>query len=224
MKKIIQLNDIYHPQDSVSHGQVKGYDASGNKVFDKSNMIVKAGRNKIKSSVLTSFLSNAKIFVSNQGTMPSSYDMVAIKDGSDYKLGRLSVNSDGTTTSAKLNDVALTILEDSKVSIDAAPILSKSGDGYLMVDGELYYDNGSNKVQYANNLVASNYEVPAALKDFVRVVLDIDCDAGDDSFSISDLGILIPNGSDLQLFSRVCFDRVAVDENNSYKLIYYIYF
>ena len=193
--KIICLNDKYKPQDRVSHGKVKCFDQSGNKVFDNSNMIVATGRSAIRKQCFDNILFDKKskvnrcrIYVGNNGTIPTNYDMkFPLENGGVYE-------------------------EITSTEIGAGPVFSKSIDGKLVKDGQVteYEDTADNRALLADP------DNP----DFVRTVITIPR-RDDNQKEISDLCIVQSDG---KLFSRVCFDQIRLDNNNAYKLIYFIYF
>ena len=193
--KIICLNDKYKPQDRVSHGKVKCFDQSGNKVFDNSNMIVATGRSAIRKQCFDYILFDKKskvnrcrIYVGNNGTIPTNYNMTfPLENGGIYE-------------------------EITSTEIGAGPVFSKSIDGKLVKDGQVteYEDNAENRALLADP------DNP----DFVRTVITIPR-RDDNQKEISDLCIVQSDG---KLFSRVCFDQIRLDNNNAYKLIYFIYF
>lgn len=186
--KIICLNDKYKPQDRVSQGKVKCFDQSGNKIFDKSNMIVATGRSAIRNICLTNILKKCKVYVGNTGTVPTSYNTAF--NASGYE----EIGSNRT----------------SKV-IGAPAEIERGIDGLLIKDGQ---PTGLPDTTDNRNTL-KDPENP----DFVRIVINIQ--TRNESKDISDLCIVQSNGN---LFSRVCFDKIHLDNNNSYKLIYFIYF
>lgn len=206
--KIICLNDKYKPQDRVSQGKVKCFDQSGNKIFDKSNMIVATGRSAIRNICLTNILQKCKIYVGNTGTVPTSYNTAFNENGYE------EIGSNGT----------------SKV-IGADPVLSVGIDNILFKDGQatgIIIGTAENGKLVVNGVTTENDDTPENRKalvpdpenpDFVRIVVNIP--TRDGSKDISDLCIVQSGGN---LFSRVCFDKIHLDNNNSYKLIYFIYF
>ena len=195
--KIICLNDKYKPQDRVSRGKVKCFDQSGNKVFDNSNMIVSTGRSAIRKVCLDNILTNCKIYIGNTGTTPTSYDY----------------NKDFDKT--KYEEIAKKVIGADSVNPDfvigAGPVFSTTIDGNLVKDGQ---DTGL-KDTTDNRTALADPDNP----DFVRTVINIP--TRQDHKEISDLCIVQSDGN---LFSRVCFDKLLLDNNNSYTLIYFIYF
>lgn len=206
--KIICLNDKYKPQDRVSQGKVKCFDQSGNKIFDNSNMIVATGRTAIRKVCFDSILKYCKIYVGNTGTVPTSYNTAFNKTGYE------EIGSNDT----------------SKV-IGADPVLSVGNDNMLFKDGQatgITIETDENGKLVVNGVTTENDDTPENRKalvpdpenpDFVRIVINIP--VRQESKDISDLCIVQSNGN---LFSRVCFDKIHLDNNNSYILIYFIYF
>ena len=101
--------------------------------------------------------------------------------------------------------------EITTIEIGAGPVFSTTVDGKLVKDGQVteYEDTADNRALLADP------ENP----DFVRIVINIP--TRQDHKEISDLCIVQSDGN---LFSRVCFDKLLLDNNNSYTLIYFIYF
>lgn len=207
--KIICLNDKYKPQDRVSHGKVKCFDQSGNKVFDNSNMIVATGRSAIRKQCFDYILfdkkSNAnrcKIYVGNNGTTPTDYGMGFSETGYE-KIG----DSNNTIAVIGAPPVFTTIKSTVKTTDNKDKIIN-----LLVKDGQVteYEDNAENRA------LLKDPDNP----DFVRTVITIPA-RDTDQKEISDLCIVQSDG---KLFSRVCFDQIRLDNNNGYTLIYFIYF
>ena len=188
--KIICLNDKYKPQDRVSHGKVKCFDQSGNKVFDNSNMIVATGRSAIRNLCLTNILdvNNCKIYVGNNGTIPTNYGMAfPLENGGVYE-------------------------EITSIEIGVGPVFSTTLDNKLVKDGQV--------TELENTQENRKSLADPTNPDFVRIVITIPR-RDNNQKEISDLCIVRNNGD---LFSRVCFDQIRLDNNNGYTLIYFIYF
>ena len=92
-----------------------------------------------------------------------------------------------------------------------APPVFTTVDGKLVKDGQITELDDTAE----NRALLADPENP----DFVRIVINIP--TRQDHKEISDLCIVQSDG---KLFSRVCFDKLLLDNNNSYILIYFIYF
>lgn len=92
-----------------------------------------------------------------------------------------------------------------------------AGPVFTTVDGKLFKDGQATELEDTpdNRTLLADPENP----DFVRIVINIP--SRDAHKEISDLCIVQSDGN---LFSRVCFDKLLLDNNNSYTLIYFIYF
>ena len=101
--------------------------------------------------------------------------------------------------------------EITTIEIGAGPVFSTTVDGKLVKDGQITELEDT----AANRDLLADPDNP----DFVRIVINIP--SRDVHKEISDLCIVQSDGN---LFSRVCFDKLLLDNNNSYKLIYFIYF
>ena len=88
---------------------------------------------------------------------------------------------------------------------------------FTTVDGKLFKDGQATELEDTpgNRTLLADPADP----DFVRIVINIP--TRDVHKEISDLCIVQSDGN---LFSRVCFDKLLLDNNNSYTLIYFIYF
>ena len=217
--KIICLNDKYKPQDRVSHGKVKCFDQSGNKIFDNSNMIVATGRSAIRNICLKNILQNCEIYIGNTGTTPTDYSKESygahdkwVEAGYE-KIAKTKMATD-TSKVIGAGPVFTTIKSTVKTTDNKDKIIN-----ILVKDGQIteYEDSADNREKLAD----------PKNPDFVRIVVNIP--PRNDYKEISDLCIVQPvtleNGTkSLSLFSRVCFDRIPLDNNNGYTLIYFIYF
>ena len=205
--KIIRLNDKYKPQDRVSRGKVKCFDQSGNKVFDNSNMIVSTGRSAIRKVCLDNILTNCKIYVGNTGTTPTSYDSSfnekLYEEITTIKIGAEPVISFG------INNTLFKDGQDTGITVET------DTNGKLVVNGETTENDDTPENRKALVALVPDPSNP----DFVRIVINIP--TRQDHKEISDLCIVQSDG---KLFSRVCFDKLLLDNNNSYTLIYFIYF
>lgn len=209
--KIICLNDKYKPQDRVSHGKVKCFDQSGNKVFDNSNMIVATGRSAIRNQCFTNILQSCEIYIGNTGTTPTNYGMTFSKTGYE-KIG-----SNGTSKVIGAEPVITfginkTLFKDGQ---DTGITVETDENGKLVVNGEVTENDDTPENRKALVALVPDPTNP----DFVRIVINIP--PRNDYKEISDLCIVQSTG---ELFSRVCFDRIPLDNNNGYILIYFIYF
>ena len=192
--KIICLNDKYKPQDRVSRGKVKCFDQSGNKVFDNSNMIVSTGRSAIRKQCFDYILFDKKSKVNRCRIYVGNNGTIPTNYNMTFPLENGGVYEEITST-----------------EIGAGPVFSKSIDGKLVKDGQVTELEDTT----ANRKLLADPDNP----DFVRIVINIP--SRDVHKEISDLCIVQNDGN---LFSRVCFDKLLLDNNNSYTLIYFIYF
>ena len=125
---------------------------------------------------------------------------------------KIYVGNTGTTPTSYSSSFDKKLYEEiTTIEIGAGPVFSTTIDGNLVKDGQ---DTGL-KDSPDNRTALADPENP----DFVRIVINIP--SRNVHKEISDLCIVQSDG---KLFSRVCFDKLLLDNNNSYTLIYFIYF
>lgn len=139
------------------------------------------------------------------------FDNILFDKKSNANRCKIYVGNTGTTPTSYNSSFNKELYEEITTTVIGAPPV------FTTVDGKLFKDGQATELEDTpdNRTLLADPENP----DFVRIVINIP--SRDAHKEISDLCIVQSDGN---LFSRVCFDKLLLDNNNSYTLIYFIYF